>query len=347
MQDSFPPLSRRGCLAAACGLIGSASLAPFPSFGQTTSSGKSSNDFIWPGHGVPIDRPVWGLRDGIRIGLHPTKGPRGLIRIYTPYLDQPFPTMINFLSIEPRVKGKPGRGQSELEESQEMPGTQGLSFYASNTQDDRGSLDAFPSGNLSRNGSSLSLFVHSEPFRNGARPVVEVILQRQRPHEIQLVTHAAQGSAEMTRCTISATMGNYGLMRRLYLRRSQIIEAKDLWPEGTESGHMGFYKFHEWPTRQLLRRSDGRVFAVVSSDFDDPSKLRYDRRVAKFWHYQGQLSQQYWMTERDAEASVAVNGRSTYWKSQAPIPGGVSYENFELRMPFEPGRKLWFGVKPA
>ena len=31
--------------------------------------------------------------------------------------------------------------------------------------------------------------------------------------------------------------------------------------------------------------------------------------------------------------------------SQSRIPGGIAFENFELRIPFKPGRRLWFGVR--
>jgi hypothetical protein len=43
---------------------------------------------------------------------------------------------------------------------------------------------------------------------------------------------------------------------------------------------------------------------------------------------------------------VRVNGRTTYWGGNAPIPGGVSYENFELEAPFTAGQEFWFGVTP-
>ena len=33
--------------------------------------------------------PTWGIKRGIAIGLWPNPGPRGLIRVYTPYLGQP------------------------------------------------------------------------------------------------------------------------------------------------------------------------------------------------------------------------------------------------------------------
>jgi len=41
-----------------------------------------------------------------------------------------------------------------------------------------------------------------------------------------------------------------------------------------------------------------------------------------------------------------VNGRTTYWGNSGKIPGGVSYENFELQAPFSVGQEFWFGVTP-
>jgi hypothetical protein len=45
----------------------------------------------------------------------PPTAPRGLIRIYAPFLDNPPGRVINFIAIEPIIDGK--RGYSELERS--------------------------------------------------------------------------------------------------------------------------------------------------------------------------------------------------------------------------------------
>jgi hypothetical protein len=44
---------------------------------------------------------------------------------------------------------------------------------------------------------------------------------------------------------------------------------------------------------------------------------------------------------------VRVNARSEYWASHQPIPGGVSYENFELIEPFRDGQTSIFGLTRA
>ena len=44
---------------------------------------------------------------------------------------------------------------------------------------------------------------------------------------------------------------------------------------------------------------------------------------------------------------VRVNGRQTYWASDAPIPGGVAFENFELEAPFVAGQEFCFGIIPG
>ena len=54
------------------------------------------------------------------------------------------------------------------------------------------------------------------------------------------------------------------------------------------------------------------------------------------------------MDARDVPGLVArVNGRTTYWGSRAPIPGGIAYENFELEAPFAEGQEFRFGVVPG
>ena len=43
---------------------------------------------------------------------------------------------------------------------------------------------------------------------------------------------------------------------------------------------------------------------------------------------------------------VRVNGRTKYWASRSPIPGGISFENFEMVAGFRSGLPFWFGVRP-
>ena len=62
--------------------------------------------WILPTHAK--SEPVWGIKNGISVGLWPTEGPRGLLRIYTPYLGQSFPQMVNYIAIEPVVGGSAG-----------------------------------------------------------------------------------------------------------------------------------------------------------------------------------------------------------------------------------------------
>lgn len=48
----------------------------------------------------------WGFANGIRIGIAPLGGPRGLIRIYTPYLEHDEFVVTNFIAFEPIDKAK-------------------------------------------------------------------------------------------------------------------------------------------------------------------------------------------------------------------------------------------------
>ena len=310
------------------------------------SSNSPDSTFVRPGHGSRDNLPIWGHRSGLRIGLKPTPGPAGLIRIYAPYLKQEYPQVVNFLSIEPSVQGRAGRGQSELEASRDRPGQRGLTFWASNR------MSAHPrpvdpvAGLLDDDAQTLRLFIHTEPFRNGAHPVVECIFRRDLPFEVELTTHAAADSVPMKSCVISATMGNYGLLRRIHLKDDRTVSALDLWKD-ERPGRMGFLTWRAWPAHELNRTPDGRFLVELSTDTSDPAAVENDPNVRPNWRYIGDKATHYWRTEANARPTVAVNGRRTYWMSQSPIPGGASFENFELRMPFRSGRRMWFGVRPS
>ena len=305
----------------------------------------ASVDFVWPGYGIDSNIPIWGHRDGLRIGLEPTPGPAGLIRVYAPYLGQKFPVVVNFLSIEPKVVGQRGRGQSELEMSRDRSGERGLTFWASNGPQQDVRPKAPTTGELIDDGRTLRLFIHTEPFRNGARPVIECRFHKSEHFELELVTHADVKSVPLSNCAISATMGNYGQLRRIHLNDDRIVSALQIWADSSP-GKLGFYPWRSWPTDDLQRMADGRYYVQISTDAVDPSAVEHDPHVPAHWRYVGQKAIHCWRTESNSQPRAAVNGRRTYWMSQSRIPGGVAFENFEMALPFKAGRRLWFGVRP-
>lgn len=303
-----------------------------------------SESFVWPGLGVDDGLPVWGHRDGMRIGLAPTRGPRGLLRIYTPYLGHSFPRMVNFISLEPTVEGNERRSQSELAVSNDVPGTEGLSFYPSDSIDGYSPNSALPGGILADDGTSLTLFVHTETFPDGAEPIVRLRFHRDRPREVELATFASPTSAHMASCALSATMGNYGLLRRLHLA-DRVVSANELWYDDDPMDALDFLAWRTMMSERLCRDDDGRYVVTASTDARHED-LFYPEAVAPHWHYHGMMAAHTWRTESDADPVLAINARRTYWRSHAPIPGGIAFENFELRTTFAPGQRFWFGVEP-
>lgn len=300
--------------------------------------------WLRPAQGVPA-KPVWGHKEGISVGLWPMPGPRGLIRIYTPYVGQQRPRMINFIAIEPIVAGE--RGQSELEIGLESQ-RRGLDFRAANTRQ-RAAIPSDPTrpppGQIERvqGIDTLSFCLGTEPFRNGARPIVQVIFRQDRPHEVGFRVYAAAKSAELDACVLTATMGNYARIRRLWLR-GKVVDSRQLWP-AFQPDPLGFACWRQW-SRDALFQRHGKIIVAATSNDDSPARADYSFRVLPGWRYQGRPATQYWRTSSVEEAVVRVNGRKTYWGGNAPIPGGASFENFELRIPFEPGQEFWFGVSP-
>jgi hypothetical protein len=86
------------------------------------------------------------------------------------------------------------------------------------------------------------------------------------------------------------------------------------------------------------------LLAVAAGDEQDPAAAVYDSAVPRSWRYAGKPATQYWQTRAAEGVSVRVNGRTVYWGTTAPIPGGIAFENFELLAPFVSGQEFVFGV---
>jgi hypothetical protein len=264
--------------------------------------------------------------------------------------------MVNFVSVEPVVRGV--RGQSELEVGAHggKPGLQmwtadteagALSGVGGETPPNPRPLDpATPAaGRVERLGDTeaLTFYLATEPFRNGARPVLRVTLRADRPHEVGFRVHSAPGGARMDSCVLSATMGNYGRLRLLWLRDGA-VHARDLWPKFVPD-RLGFAPWRSWQRDRLLQ-AGGDLLVAATSDEADPAKADYEPGVPAHWRYEGRPATHYWRT-KDAEGVVArVNGREAYWGGEGRIPGGVAIENFELEAPFAEGQEFWLGVTP-
>jgi hypothetical protein len=147
----------------------------------------------------------------------------------------------------------------------------------------------------------------------------------------------------MGSCVLSATMGNYGRLRRLWLR-GEVVDARKLWPAPTFD-KLGFAPWRAWGADRLLPAGGDRV-AAATPDEADPAGARYDAKVLPHWRYEGRPATQYWRAADAPGLVVRVNGRATYWGNGGPIPGGLAYENFELEAPFADGQEFWFGVTP-
>jgi hypothetical protein len=140
-------------------------------------------------------------------------------------------------------------------------------------------------------------------------------------------------------CVLSATMGNYARVRELSLA-DRVVTARELWV-GEEPG-TGFAPHRRWDVSELLVR-DSEAVVAVAPDESDPAGAA-NTEVPSAWRYVGRPATQYWRAPAEDDLAVQVNARTTYWGSEAPIPGGISFENFELFAPFRQGRACTFGV---
>lgn len=306
----------------------------------------NANKWIRPVSNDEDRIPVWGHQNGIRIGLSPLEGPRGLLRVYAPYLNLDSLKMINFIALEPIVSGSDKRSFSELEQSG-LDNVRGKRFWSANN-----ALSTQPrpvndcaTGIIEKvNGvEALTVYIYSEPFISGAKVYVRVRFYENRPYEIELTSYAREDSAPLDNFVLTATMGNFARLRNLYLKDT-VKSSLDIWPDYTD----GNFTEHDYtPISKMIADNEGSVYFVAAPNEEDPTTASYAEDTKEHWKYSGQKATQYWKKKSPAaDLKGLVNGRYVYWASTSSIPGGISFENFEFKEPFKNGSIYYFGVSP-
>ena len=173
----------------------------------------------------------------------------------------------------------------------------------------------------------LTVFVGVEPFDNGAHPVVEVCLREDRPHEVGFRVYATPGGKAMRSCILTATMGNFARLRRLYLK-DRVEESRRVYSP-FQPVFAGFAQHREWGIGDLLVR-DGDAIAAMTPMSPSPRTRGTAPMLLVTGTTRAPLQPSTGTPSEGRTWSCTVNGRQTYWASIAPIPGGVAYENFEL-----------------
>jgi hypothetical protein len=130
---------------------------------------------------------------------------------------------------------------------------------------------------------------------------------------------------------------------RLLWLKDEVVSSLELYPNYRSDG---FSRHELIPLSRLRRTEAGDALVVITTDEAEPAAVEPFRR-RNFWYYGGRKVTQYWRVPAGdvrPELQAAVNGRYTYWGSQRAIPGGIAYENFEMRMPFRDGQRVVFGI---
>lgn len=291
--------------------------------------------------------PRWGHADGLQVGIHPIPGPRGLLRVFTPYLEHPRARLVNFIAVEPIPEGADRRGYSELEASTLDPEEIGKRFWSGDTAEgidtpldpltpSRGVIDR--ADGVER----LTVWIGVERFDNGADVRVRVRFRADRPHEVEVAGFANDASVPLRNLVLTATMGNWARLRSLELADGAVTPA-ELWPG---FGGTGFTEHARFGLGRMQR--DGAAATVSAiGDETDPWSVTYADDTAEHWRFQGLRARQSWrVDDPHPELEVLVNARWSYWASASEIPGGPAFENFEIIEPFRQGAVFRFAVDP-
>ncbi len=300
----------------------------------------------WVRPSINTNQPVWGLRGGLLWALPPagfrSGEPRGLIRLGSPVLPDGGYDLINFIAIEPVVGGR--RGFSELEQSQLDKAAGKRIWAAAQGRPTAMPPELFPGTirKLPGGVEELEVPLWVEKFGNGAHVRLVVRQRSHRPDEIELSAFQEADSHPLEFCILTATMGNMARTRLLWLS-DRALNSRELYSRHADTS---FAPHRMFPLGQLHRTSEGDVLAAVTTDEEVPSAV-LPFPGSRFWCYRGRKVTQFWRKPAggfNEDLQVAVNARYTYWGSEKPIPGGVAFENFEMRERFHAGQRFIFGI---
>jgi len=300
----------------------------------------------WIRAGLNTNQSVWGISGGLLWGVAPAgfRGgePRGLIRLGYPVLEKGGYDLINFIAIEPIVRGR--RGFSELERSP-LDGVPGKKIWAEPGQS--GVATELCPGECRRNEhgvEELELKLLVEKFDNGAHVRLVARQWSDKPGELELAVFKQQDSEPLDSCILTATMGNMARARLLWLK-DRVVSSVQLYPNYKESG---FAPHKEFGLSELHRNKDGDVLVAISTNEKSPATV-YPFPGSDLWHYAGERVTQYWRVPAKVDTTLraVVNGRFKYWRSDQPVPGGIAFENFELCESFHQGQTFVFGITRA
>ncbi len=323
---------------------------PTGAFARATDSPASP--WIRPNRlGAPL---VWGRRDGIVFGLASEggiKGPRGLIRIglFTPGTDGP--QLLNYVAVEPVVKG-PGKrfdrmAFSELEMSQLDPNQRGKRMWVDNSEGsshipNEGRLETLHVGRAMV--ERLSVRIDVETFSaNRAHVYLIASIDSDHPAELRLSGFAEQDSPALEELTVTATMGNYERLRLLWLR-DRVVNSQKLFADYAGNA---FVEKSSYSLPEMLRFDDGDAIVFCTSDESSPRET--PGNGSAHWPYTLPKLTQYWRVrgpDVQPDLRVRVNARRVYWASHVPVLGGIAFENFEVRQRFVSGQTFIFGITP-
>jgi hypothetical protein len=295
------------------------------------------------------DPLVWGIRDGIVVGLYPARlsyaneegGPRGLLRIG--YESEGVARFVNFIVITP-VRERNGNLEAWGSELTNSPSDnrRGIRFFAYPTDflDHSRKYPSPPARHLvarisgKGNNEALSFGVLTEVFPNGAQCFLVLTIDGARRTEVKFETYLLQGESDTQGVMISSTWGNLARLRNAYLKGG-VENAKDIYPHfhGT-----GFAAMRFWKTDHLGRDYAGDLIFAAGPDEERPWETKPYPHPAKLLQY-FRKTKESWADDLRA----MVNGRLYYWKTLRKVPGGVTFENMAIVEQFEQGQSVSFG----
>ena len=290
-----------------------------------------------------FNQPLWGHRQGIRIGELNSSDSLGLINVVAGFEatvgdDRSTSEPTNRLSVRPIVvensDAGPGKNQAELPELQQslVNGKPGLMIGISDSLSSPDFDDPSPlertglQDAISQDGNTMRIFVHYERyasgFPSGAKPVIETIFDADHPNRIGLLPRLAEGSTPLKAVQIVTTLDARYRRRRVDLVVDGQVKTVSLPKQEKPIGGSSDEPKNEeaiasqsedvWQTISLaeipIDEAEQMRKLRFSTDVTDFSKTKLPASVDSEWDYEGVANcQTWWLPLTDPTKSAEQN----------------------------------------
>lgn len=229
---------------------------------------------------------------------------------------------------------------------------------------------------VSDDGTRMRVFAHYQAFPSGAKPVIEILFDSDKPDRIGFLPRAAAGSTPMQACEFVTRFDSRYFWRKVDLepdellsnqkvgRRLQSVSLQQLTAQNNglkkqhaSNGAVARIPWLEVPFNRLpLSQSASDTYASrklsLRTDVSNVTKVEFPNGLVPRWQYQGVPNRQVWWlpaTEQndhtESRIKIEILPTNFFPTTMLALPGGQAIGNVRITVPMPATKPIWLAIE--